>query len=388
MTLDTRIPLSSVGTSGPGYITGGMNLANVGNQIAQRNALFQQQQQDRELSLRQKQLEIQQKQEDRERMIKSRNIFNDVTKKYVSKTGKYDPAGIMTQLAQASPETAQYYQENLTKYGGFLGKYQKDMNDIMGKQISTLSNMAKNVTSQEGLDALKFAANAMGVDDYIDVPDTYDPKQMDMFKQATFSYGDQLKQGVAQQKAETGKMTAETNRMNALTQRMRAERAAEKELKSGIDPGTGKPYSSQQRQAAGYALRIENAENVLSGLQGKFNPASVKAAVLNPKKLNAIKNPEMRQYVQAMTTFINATLRRESGAAIAESEFRTANSQYFANLNDDPKTLEQKRNTRLQVLSALEAEASGALPQARKIYEDKISPKDDIESQFDALWGE
>ena len=61
---------------------------------------------------------------------------------------------------------------------------------------------------------------------------------------------------------------------------------------------------------------------------------------------NAALTPKYKQYLQAKRTFINSVLRRESGAAIAESEFQAAELQYFPQVGDDPATIEQKRLTR------------------------------------------
>ena len=61
---------------------------------------------------------------------------------------------------------------------------------------------------------------------------------------------------------------------------------------------------------------------------------------------NAALTPKYRQYLQAKRTFINSVLRRESGAAIAESEFEAAELQYFPQIGDDPATIQQKRLTR------------------------------------------
>ena len=62
----------------------------------------------------------------------------------------------------------------------------------------------------------------------------------------------------------------------------------------------------------------------------------------------------------ALRNFINATLRRESGAAIAESEFDSAIKQYFPQLGDDQETQRQRRANRQAVQAGLIAEAGDA----------------------------
>ena len=49
---------------------------------------------------------------------------------------------------------------------------------------------------------------------------------------------------------------------------------------------------------------------------------------------------------QSQRDFVNAVLRRESGAAISNSEFDNARQQYFPQIGDDDKVIEQKRRNR------------------------------------------
>ena len=53
-----------------------------------------------------------------------------------------------------------------------------------------------------------------------------------------------------------------------------------------------------------------------------------------------------RQFKQAEENFINAQLRRESGASIAESEFENARQIYLPVIGDSAEVLEQKRKAR------------------------------------------
>lgn len=55
----------------------------------------------------------------------------------------------------------------------------------------------------------------------------------------------------------------------------------------------------------------------------------------------------------AKRDFINAQLRRESGAAIGQSEFDNAEIQYFPQPNDTPVVVEQKRQLRQRVIEGM-----------------------------------
>ena len=61
---------------------------------------------------------------------------------------------------------------------------------------------------------------------------------------------------------------------------------------------------------------------------------------------NWTQSGAQQQVEQAQRDFINAVLRRESGAAIADSEFANARQQYFPQPGDSPEVIAQKRKNR------------------------------------------
>jgi hypothetical protein len=61
---------------------------------------------------------------------------------------------------------------------------------------------------------------------------------------------------------------------------------------------------------------------------------------------NFTQSSGQQQVEQAQRDFINAVLRRESGAAIAPSEFENARKQYFPQIGDSPAVLKQKSDNR------------------------------------------
>ena len=74
---------------------------------------------------------------------------------------------------------------------------------------------------------------------------------------------------------------------------------------------------------------------------------------------------------QAQRDFINASLRRESGAAIAPSEFESARRQYFPQPGDSPAVLAQKARNRATQIEGIRAAAGPAYtrraPQQREM---------------------
>ena len=72
-----------------------------------------------------------------------------------------------------------------------------------------------------------------------------------------------------------------------------------------------------------------------------------------------LQTDAFRSYDDARRDFVNAVLRRESGAAIADSEFESANKQYFPVPGDSQTQIDEKRMRREQAVIMLLA-SSGA----------------------------
>lgn len=118
--------------------------------------------------------------------------------------------------------------------------------------------------------------------------------------------------------------------------------------------------SQSQFQAATFGERALDSHNQLETLvqDPKFDPTSTFTAgrrFLLPKRL---EGPNIQKLDQAERNFINAILRRESGAAIAPEEFESAEKQYFPRRGDSPEVLTQKKQNRERVINGLMREAS------------------------------
>lgn len=121
-------------------------------------------------------------------------------------------------------------------------------------------------------------------------------------------------------------------------------------------PGGGKPPTEGQITNAGYADRINQANTIVDSKADvfkKMNYAQFKLAESNNILANTMLTPDQRQVAQAMRNFITAKLRKESGAAIAQSEFDDARLQYFPTLRDDEQTIANKKTLRDSVLNNL-----------------------------------
>lgn len=115
----------------------------------------------------------------------------------------------------------------------------------------------------------------------------------------------------------------------------------------GLD---GKPLSNTESTALGFARRMADADDVIKEVGAKFTgPLSILTGLsFFP---NILKSSERQRFDQAKRNFINAVLRKESGAAIAPSEFDSAEKQYFPQPGDKPDVLKQKADNRRRAIN-------------------------------------
>jgi hypothetical protein len=138
-----------------------------------------------------------------------------------------------------------------------------------------------------------------------------------------------------------------------------------------VDPVTGEVMFTQgpgalnmnQSAAVVYAGRMTAANQILAEVEGQGTELWPAIASRIPIFGNAMVSPEWRRYDQARRDFVNAVLRRESGAVISDSEFANANQQYFPQPYDDPATIEQKRRNRELATALIAAGIPGDINQ-------------------------
>jgi hypothetical protein len=125
---------------------------------------------------------------------------------------------------------------------------------------------------------------------------------------------------------------------------------------NGISPVTGKAFTDSQAKAGAFASRTEQAEDVLS--KDKF--------IFNPLTPAGLKSEDRRLFEQAENNFITAVLRRESGAAIAPDEYKTAREVYIPRATDPQSVLDQKAATRKIIIQSLKNESVGYYEQLQQ----------------------
>ena len=113
---------------------------------------------------------------------------------------------------------------------------------------------------------------------------------------------------------------------------------------------------------AGFADRVALSNQIISSpkIEAAGLSASQRVRSAIPLINNFLTSDEYKSFDQAQRDIINAMLRRESGAVIADSEFANAQMQYFPQPGDTPEILAQKANNRKSALEGIVRSAGPA----------------------------
>ncbi len=115
----------------------------------------------------------------------------------------------------------------------------------------------------------------------------------------------------------------------------------------GADVSGGANLNVEQGKNTGFLIRAEDANKAISSLEEEGKSIWNKTMQTVPGGLgNFGLSEDAQKLQQAKRDFINAVLRQESGAVIAEEEFANAEQQYFPQPGDGPEVIAQKRKNR------------------------------------------
>lgn len=130
----------------------------------------------------------------------------------------------------------------------------------------------------------------------------------------------------------------------------------------GGPAGEGKPLTDAQSKALLFGNRMAAAEDIFGKLANEGVNTSIPGsrAPIVGGLINAFQPESRQQLDQAKRDFINATLRRESGAVISDSEFDNAEKQYFPQVGDGAKVIEQKKQNRQLARRSIDMEVPEA----------------------------
>lgn len=122
---------------------------------------------------------------------------------------------------------------------------------------------------------------------------------------------------------------------------------------AGNIPITEPKVTVDEKKAMTFADRMYTSGKIIDDMGTAGSGKLDQIASQVPGVGEYLTSDDFKKVDQAKRDFINAQLRRESGAVIAESEFDNANKQYFPQPNDTPEVLEQKKRNRQIVIDGM-----------------------------------
>jgi hypothetical protein len=123
--------------------------------------------------------------------------------------------------------------------------------------------------------------------------------------------------------------------------------------------GGGKPLTEGQSKALLFGTRMQEANTVLDELANNGVTTSIpgsRAGFGVGAAINALQPADRQRLDQAKRDFLNAVLRRESGAVIADTEFNNGDKQYFPQPGDSEAVIAQKKRNREVAMRGILAE--------------------------------
>lgn len=127
-----------------------------------------------------------------------------------------------------------------------------------------------------------------------------------------------------------------------------------------------KPLNESQANALMYGKRMQTANKILENLEAKNDTWDIKGGNLLARVIPKAGSEDFKKYEQAKRNFINAVLRKESGAAIGKDEFESADKQYFPQIGDSEAVIKQKAANRRQVTNTMLSNAGPKGEAAKK----------------------
>jgi len=240
-----------------------------------------------------------------------------------------------------------------------MGKYIKDLRELQKNAAQMYAPyMGFNDVTMRGLAEMPVQADLSPLMGLVDswtgskLAQSYKAPESGRQRQAAISGLQKANAGM------TGQITAEE--MNALKAAAGLQQFDENMKWKYADLQARKDIASQPKASAAdkpvepKQWQWENASHAGSMLRGKT--IIQKLTKMYPKKITSFEakfengkfypggytDPILRQYAQAQQSFINAILRKESGAAISEAEYEMYGLQYIPRWGDGPQTINQK----------------------------------------------
>jgi hypothetical protein len=300
-----------------------------------------------------------------------------------------------------------YYKAGLVKPAQDAQKFQLDQQksqreaqkaeiDAHLKQFELAGQIMNGVTDQASWDrARQETARVFGPEKAAQMPAQYDPALIAQNRAKAMTVKDQLEQLRKQfefaNPSGSALLSAQTSRENNAATIANSQRTADMtdarareanqngRVPSGYrqnpdgtlsfiqggpaDPtskaGGGKPLTEGQSKALLFGTRMQEANAIFDELATNGVTTSVpgsRAGFGVGAAINAIQPADRQRLDQAKRDFLNAVLRRESGAVIADTEFNNGDKQYFPQPGDGEAVIAQKKRNREVAMRGILAE--------------------------------
>ena len=124
-----------------------------------------------------------------------------------------------------------------------------------------------------------------------------------------------------------------------------------------VGAGAAKPFTEGQSKDVVYATRAQGALEVLDPIAGELTNLGSQMAGSDPTGIirGRVQSPEYQIARNAGDEFLQAILRKDTGAAITASEQALYGQTYLPQPGDGPQVLEAKRVARQRAVAAINA---------------------------------
>lgn len=121
-----------------------------------------------------------------------------------------------------------------------------------------------------------------------------------------------------------------------------------------------KEPTEAERLSLGFAKRTESSDKVLNDLENKFinKEGGFSPSSEFPFAPERLKSESRKNYEAAQKDFVGAILRKESGAAISDEEFKRESEKFFPLPGDTPANIAYKQLLRKQAINNLKTSAN------------------------------
>jgi len=284
------------------------------------------------------------------------NAINDGQQKKLAESAYMGDEAAMGQLAGLNPQLAQQIQQGKARDEQQKLQGQAMKQQMKERQQEQVTEIAKNAAKMPFDQAAAYAARTaqeLG----IQAP----PLTPEIHAQFISAFGDKLTKfqeaQLANKDSSRNEITPYQQAQLDIQNRRIDEQSQINDARiNKLENPAEKPLNDSQSKALVFGSRMQEADKIINdmatkGITRKSDLKTVAEGVpLLGGALGALANTaqsdEQQQIEQSQRDFINAVLRRESGASISAPEFDNAKKQYFPSIGDSEAVMKQKAANR------------------------------------------